>query len=70
MSFSVKRNSGDARRLGKLALPIMALVDMVAEQDWERVISLSEHIATEARVNIIEAQMKSPLPATRSKLKS
>lgn len=57
MSFSVQRHAGDKRQLGRLALPVLALVDMVAERDWERVISLAETIATEARVELIAAEV-------------
>lgn len=59
MSFSVQRHAGDRRRLGRLASPVLALVDRVAERDWERVITLAEDIATEARVELVEAAVKS-----------
>jgi hypothetical protein len=58
MSFSVQRHAGDKRQLGRLALPVLALVDMVAERDWERVVSLAETIATEARAELVQMEIK------------
>lgn len=55
----MQRHAGDRRRLGRLASPVLALVDRVAERDWERVITLAEDIATEARVELVEAAVKS-----------
>lgn len=56
MSFSVQRHKND-QRLGKFSKSALALVDMIAEQDWERVIILADGIAQDARVEIIQASM-------------
>ena len=58
MSFSVQRHKSDQRRLGKFSKPLLALVDMIADGDWERVIDLAETIATEARVEAMLAELK------------
>jgi len=60
MSFSVRRNSGDTRRLERFAPALLGLLDATAARNWERVIELADDIQSVARVEIILERLDGP----------